>query len=76
MSDTSYWCKQTGRGGEIEEFATFAEAKQYYFDSCREDSEDMDILLSEDGIVIAAWEYDGKAWRNTDKYTDQPIDDW
>lgn len=75
MSDTSYWCRQTGRGGDIEEFATFADAKAYYHQMGEnEDSEDMDILLTEDGIVIAAWQYDGKAWWNTDKYTDQHID--
>lgn len=76
MSDISYWCKQTGRGGEIEEFATLAEAKQYYFDSCAEDSDDMDILLTEDGRVVTAWQYDGRSWKEIDYYNNQSIDDW
>lgn len=75
MSDTSYWAKGIGRGGEVEEFDSFADAEEYYHEMGKIlDSEDMDILLTEDSIVIAAWQYAGKAWQETDRYTDQHID--
>ena len=76
MSKAGYWTKGTGRGGEVEEFETFAAAKAYYHQKGRQqDSEDMDILLTDDdGNIIGAWEYEGRVWWNTDKYDNKNID--
>jgi len=76
MRNAAYWTKGLGRGGEVEVFETFAAAKAYYHQmGMRQDSEDMDILLTDDaGNIVGAWEFDGVIWWSSYRYNNMHID--
>ena len=76
MIAVSYWTKGCGRGGEVEEFDSFADAEEYYHEMGKIlDSEDMVILRTDDGVIVEAKEFEYGSWWDAAGYIGLNIED-